>query len=87
MLGDSAMEWNWSCDRLSVHVGINYRIGVCKAQGRRPSRVLLSPELTRLYMQEKGWSALPRGTHTYEGLPLRFNVRGAPGIVVESVPP
>lgn len=85
-------EWTMANDRLSVHVGINYRFSVCRRQRELPVRILLGPAATRKYMREKGWIVIPRGQH-YHGkgemrAPLVFNVRGVGpwAIAVETRP-
>lgn len=84
------MEWYMGQDCLSVHVGINHRLWLCRQRKETPVRILLGREHTYLFMREKGWRYIPRGPHFYGPknhlVPLVFNVSGIYGIAVESVP-
>jgi len=84
--------WCWPQDKLSVHVGINYRFWLCRQRRERPVRILLGRMATRQYMREKGWIVIPRGQHYYGRgewrCPIVFNAKGyGPwAIVVETRP-
>lgn len=57
------MEWCMKQDKLSVHVGINHRLGLVYRQKRTPSLIRLGKEHTRLFWRECGFSFIPkRGT-------------------------
>jgi hypothetical protein len=69
-------------------VGINYRLRVCRQEHRRPLEILLSREMTRLYIREMHWQVIPPGPHLYGPLriPLRFNVPGVATIEIRAEP-
>lgn len=84
------MDWNIFLDKLSVHVGINYRLRLARLRGEKPIRILLGREHSRLFMKEKGWDYIPKGPHFYGAkgreIPLIFNCKHIRGIAVESAP-
>jgi len=82
------VEWSVALDKLSVHVGINFRCRLARLQGEKPVRILLGREHTRLFMQEKGWDYIPKGPHVYgakgQEIPIVFNCRHIHGIAIET---
>lgn len=88
---DKSIDPNWTIqnDLQSVHVGINTRFWIAKKKNEIPVRILLGREHTRLFMKEKGWSYIPKGTHVYGSkgheVPIVFNAPGIHGIAVETI--
>lgn len=50
------MEWYLSQDKLSVHVGINHRIGLLYKQKMVPTLIRLGKKHTRLFWKECGFT-------------------------------
>lgn len=50
------MEWYMPQDKLSVHVGINHRIGLLYENKMLPTLIRLGKEHTRLFWKESGFS-------------------------------
>lgn len=62
------MKWYLPQDQLSVHVGINHRLGLLYQQKMIPSLIRLGREHTRLFWKECGFWYVPRpGTKTRLG--------------------
>lgn len=54
-----APNWTIRADRLSVTVGINTRLWLCRKQGLKPALIRLGREHTRLFLREHGLHFIP----------------------------
>ncbi len=55
----SKFNWYMPQDKLSVHVGINHRIGLFRKQKMVPTLIRLGREHTRLLLKEAGMHYIP----------------------------
>ncbi len=82
------MNWSLALDKLSVHVGINFRLRAMRLRGEVPVRILLGREHTRLFMREEGWLHLPSEQFRYgpkgRELPVIFNYPNIYGVAIEA---
>jgi len=83
-------NWTIANDKLSVHVGINTRLWICRQDKTIPILIMLGREHTQIFLKEKCWPAIPKGQHYYKSgkrcIPIEFNSPGIYGIAVESMP-
>ncbi len=84
------MDWFWPQDKLSCHVGINYRMMLIEKQGLVPVKIKLCKKYTELFMREEGWSYIKRGPHFYgpknHPIQIEFNCLNMYGIIIEASP-
>ncbi len=78
-----SMNWTMKNDRLSVSVGINHRMGLIKAQKKRPVCIRLGGWATGAFLKEMGLKRVPEETYYYAGLPVVFRDPKVIGISVE----
>jgi len=52
-------DWTIHNDRLSVTVGINTRLWLCRRQGMKPTLIRLGREHTRLFLREHSLYVIP----------------------------
>lgn len=81
------MRRHFQHEQASVHQQINARLWMCREQHLLPTKIMLGKHHTRLFLQERGWTHVPRETFYYAPrLPVEFNVPSIYGIAIETVP-
>lgn len=78
-----SMDWTMKQDRLSVSVGINHRMGLLKAQKKKPTCIRLGGWATGAFLKEMGLKRVPEEPYYYAGLPVVFRDPKVVGIAVE----
>jgi hypothetical protein len=83
-------NWTMANDLLSVHVGINTRLWICRQEKTIPICIMLGREHTQIFLKEKRWPAIPKHQIYYKSgkrcIPIEFNSPGLYGIATESMP-